>query len=297
MSNFVSSISASLLAKAVVFSFFAAVGGVILLIGLWMEFKRDKQTEKEWFSDINEFWKAKRKSRRGEKWVIAGVAIEIMVAVLFATLDVWDKYEINKHEAQSDTRNLPIQAIRGYARIKIRPKEGRETQFARSLHEAWHGSEPEYSDLEMKKGETVLLIFWKSPINDPNNGVAVIGLVANVVFVGTELGQGIAVRKELPYVPNICFDFVFNNSQVENLNEVTFNELKYVQVEGLGKDEVQNPLEVIGGEITISAGEWPKTFLIPAQTNRFWRVSSFETNGAFIPAGYGLVTNAAPEQK
>jgi hypothetical protein len=185
-----------------------------------------------------------------------------------------------------------------YARIKVRPKGAIETKFVDNLYNsrfAFSHDEPQFSDLEMQKNEWVVLIFCKSPISNAASDVATLGIKAQVVFVGTELSEGIGIRKEKPYVPNICFDLTFNNSNISNPNEVTFNELKYVQIEGLGRDEVQQPLEVLGGEITLVAGEWPKTFLIPSQTNQFWRVSSFETNGAYVPAGYGLLTNSYPK--
>ena len=103
------------------------------------------------------------------------------------------------------------------------------------------------------------------------------------------------------YDPNICFDLIFDSTKqpsFSNPNDVTFNELKFVQFEGLGKEEVQPPLRVIGGQIVLTVnGFWPKTFLIPPQTNQFWRVSCFETNGEFVPAGYGLVTNSTNSQQ
>jgi hypothetical protein len=274
----------------------AALGGVVVIIGLCWEYKSTDETRYE-KADIGEFRSLKALEKRGERWVIAGIIIEVIVAVLFALRDDWHIKQMIKDQANADTRNLPIQSIKGFARIKIRPKEGRETEFATNLHQAWNGGEPEFSDLEMKKGETVLLTFWESPINGPSSDVAVIGIVAQVVFVGTEMGKVTGVRRAMPYVPNICFDLSFNNPNVENLNAVTFNELKYVQISGLGRDEVLPPLQVLGGEITLVAGAWPKTFLIPPQTNQFWRVSCFETNGEFVAAGYGTITNSEALQK
>jgi len=167
-------------------------------------------------------------------------------------------------------------------------------QFVRNLHQVSANSEPIFSPAQMQKGETAILYLAKHPMNDP--GAVEMGVVAQVVFVGTVLGEGIGVRKSLPYVPNICFDLSFNSQQsgVWNLNDVTFNELNFVQIVGVGRDEVLTPMVVIGGEIDLKLGLWRKTFLIPPQTNQFWRVSSFKTNGAFVPAGYGLVTNSVP---
>ena len=94
-----------------------------MLIGLWMEFKRDKQSEKEWFSDINEFRKGRHTSRRGEKWVIAGVVIEIIVAILFASHDVWDKYEIDKRAAENDPQKQPLSSIVATVRFQYKTND------------------------------------------------------------------------------------------------------------------------------------------------------------------------------
>jgi hypothetical protein len=102
-----------------------------------------------------------------------------------------------------------------------------------------------------------------------------------------------------PYVPNFFFVLHFSGSSLWNPDSLTFNKLKFVQIEGLGNaGEVQPPLEVIAGQIDFKVNlDWPKTFKFPKQTNQFWRVSSFERNDAFVPAGYGLATNSAPTGK
>ncbi len=269
----------------------AAAGGIIVLIGLWKEYVStdEKRYEK---TDIKGFRLLKALEKRGEIWVMVGIVIEIAVAVGFAWRDDWHIRQMEIANKNADTRNLPIKSISGYARVVVRLSGNREMKLAGDLHETGPNSEPLFSNVEMNKSETVLLVFGKHSNSDSEEGLAEMGIVGQVVFVGR-----IGARHPI-YDPNICFDLIFDSTKQPNFwnpNDVTFNELKFVQIEGLGKDELQLPIEVIEGRIVLSVnGFWPKTFLIPQQTNQFWRVSSFETNNEFVAAGYGILTNAQP---
>jgi hypothetical protein len=118
--NFLSSISLSLWAKEAVFSFFAALGGGVLLWGLWLEFKEEKKPKKEWFSDLGEYRDRNQKRLSGEKWVIVGVVIEIMVGVVFAVMDVRDKYEIGN---EVDPTRLPVLNMNAFVVLRVKGNE------------------------------------------------------------------------------------------------------------------------------------------------------------------------------
>ena len=111
----------SLLTKEVVFSFFAFIGGAVVLIGLWMEWKSSKkeehEAEKDWFSDIDKFRRRHRKLHAGEFWVMSGVAIEIIVAVVFAAMDVVEKHDIGE---RIDPTNLPVLNINAFAVLRVK---------------------------------------------------------------------------------------------------------------------------------------------------------------------------------
>lgn len=84
---------------------------------MWLEFKEEKKPKKEWFSDVGEYRDRHRKRLYGEKWVIAGVTIEIIVAVVFAVMDVRDKYKIGE---KIDPTNLPILNINAFVKLRVK---------------------------------------------------------------------------------------------------------------------------------------------------------------------------------
>ncbi|MGH7940413.1 MAG: hypothetical protein ACREDS_14460 [Limisphaerales bacterium] len=124
ISNFPSSNDASLWTKEAIFGFLAAIGGLVLFCGLILEWKSDKKheaEEKKSFSDINEYRKGRRKSKRGEIWVISGVVIEIVIAVIFAMLDVKAKHNINIENAKNAPLNQPLSDLEVEAFICFSP--------------------------------------------------------------------------------------------------------------------------------------------------------------------------------
>src|ERR1019366_3026578 len=103
IANFLCFAWSSLLAKEVIFCFSAAFGGVIVLRGLWLEYISTDEKRYE-TADIIGFRSLKAKEKRGEVLVMAGILIEIVVGMLFAGIDVWDKYEINKNESGIESK-------------------------------------------------------------------------------------------------------------------------------------------------------------------------------------------------
>ena len=95
---------------------------MVLLIGLWKEWKahKDGLERSDWYSDINDFRKGKRKSKCGQIWVMVGVTIEIIIAAGFAIHDVVDKFEINRQAAANDPRNQPISYLYATALLQVK---------------------------------------------------------------------------------------------------------------------------------------------------------------------------------
>ena len=126
----------------------AAFGAFVVLAGLLME----QYSEQKLPKNIDDFRRCKFIKLCGEWLVIGGVLAEFVVAI-FSAIDERQTRQIANKAATADTRNLPIESIRGYARILVRPMGGREIQlqFARNLHQTLPSTEPLDSNDEMKK--------------------------------------------------------------------------------------------------------------------------------------------------
>lgn len=108
--TFLSSIWESLWTKEVAFCGLAAIGGLVVLCGLWLEYISTDEDRYE-KATIEDFRSLKSKEKLGEKLVMVGIWIEIGIAVLFAGLDVWDKHEINIATAKNNPLLQPATQI------------------------------------------------------------------------------------------------------------------------------------------------------------------------------------------
>lgn len=95
-----SSSSVSSLKELGIIVFCAAIGGIVVLIGLVKEYK----WEKDWYSDINDLRKSKLRRKGGEIWVIVGVALEVIIGIGFASHE-WDEA---KQTAINIKKNNPL---------------------------------------------------------------------------------------------------------------------------------------------------------------------------------------------
>jgi len=96
----------------------AAIGGVIVLIGLWMEYVSTDE-KRYGKTDIQGFRKLKAKEKRGEIWVMAGIAVEIAVAVGFACRDDWHIRQIENAQKNADPRFRTISDIAATVSFRV----------------------------------------------------------------------------------------------------------------------------------------------------------------------------------
>jgi len=94
----VSSSSLSWLVVEAITTFFAVLGGLMVFRGLWIEHKADKDK----FSTADDFRSSKLKKNRGWKMLMWGIAIETVVAGVFAAKDGW---EIRQASANTPAKN------------------------------------------------------------------------------------------------------------------------------------------------------------------------------------------------
>ena len=79
--------------------FLAAIGGLIVFRGLWLEYKGRK---------YGYFHVQKRKVECGEVWVMVGIVIEIIVGIGFAVKESWQARQTASVIAKNDPRNQNI---------------------------------------------------------------------------------------------------------------------------------------------------------------------------------------------
>jgi hypothetical protein len=82
--------------------FLAAIGGLVVLMGLWLEYKGGKP---------GHFHVQKRKVECGEVWVMVGIVIEIIVGIGFAVRESWEAKQTADVIAKNDLRNQNISDI------------------------------------------------------------------------------------------------------------------------------------------------------------------------------------------
>jgi hypothetical protein len=89
----------------------AAIGGVIVLIGLLLE----KFSEKKWHKNINDFRRCESRRCWGEWFVMAGILVEIIVAA-FSANDAWQTRQM---AIKNDPRNATISEISATAILVV----------------------------------------------------------------------------------------------------------------------------------------------------------------------------------
>lgn len=273
----------------------ATIGGLMVVAGL----KLEDCIEVEWFKSVEHERESKKREHFGRSLVAWGVWFEVVIGASIAAHDVGSSKNIEAHISTletnvvtADPRNLPINSISGYAIVEVRATKDFEKKLAQSLHQILADKSGIHFDLNAsdrmrQNPESVELFFGEFPNESPSNPPNSIFTIGWIDSINT------VVDDSKPYVPNLFFVLSFDSGNFWNPDALTFNKLKFVQIGGLGRNgEIEPPMEVIGGRIVLKANrDWSKEFSFPKQRNQFFRVSSFETNGTDVPAGYGNLTN------
>jgi len=105
--------------------FLAAIGGVVVLVGLWMEYKGGK---------VGYFHKAKKLTEHGEIWVMVGVAIEVIVGIGFAAREGWEARQIKAEIVANDPRNWSLNSVTAVAIFRYRTNKNGIEALAADLN-------------------------------------------------------------------------------------------------------------------------------------------------------------------
>jgi hypothetical protein len=272
ISNFLSSAWSSLWTKEFIFCFSAAIGGLVVLRGLWLEYVStdEKRYEK---ADIDGFRSLKSKEKCGEIWVMVGIWIEVAVAMLFAGIDVWDKHEINKNAAQNDPHNFPILSVLGYAMIEVRPLEPLVGFDLRNVPKVLGAKGVQLNDLtpnnlgawlEMGRAREMSATNWDK-------------------WGTTEtISDNVSVSAETdPLFGNeqfVRFDINFGKKLFSNREHLSANDVDAIAL------LLPIHCQIVSGKVDmIMNGLIEKEFQIPPQTTFIDVATSVMTNGAFVP--------------
>ncbi len=107
----------------------AISGGVLVFRGLWIEKKADEAEKKEHPDTfVDEVKSLKLKSKRGWKMLMWGIALETVVAGVFAARDGWEIRQMKINAANNDPIKRPISEISAIVDFKVKEDKPHETQ-------------------------------------------------------------------------------------------------------------------------------------------------------------------------
>lgn len=101
----------------------ASIGGIILLVGLWLEYRADKI----WHPNLDDFRSQHSKKKFGEILVMLGVVVEIVIGFALAAKDERTERQTANQIAQmttNDPLNLPVVSASLEVKLYIVPPEG-----------------------------------------------------------------------------------------------------------------------------------------------------------------------------
>jgi hypothetical protein len=101
-------------------SLVAISGGLLVFRGLWLEKEADEAEKKEHADAfVDQIKSLKLKSKRGWKMLMWGVALETVVAGVFAARDGWEIRQMKNYEVSIDPLNRPILDISATVKFSI----------------------------------------------------------------------------------------------------------------------------------------------------------------------------------
>jgi hypothetical protein len=132
-------------------AFWACIGGLIVLLGLWIE----KMADKKWYRDVHEFRRSKLKSEIGWWILMVGIAVEIGTAGRLAVKEELEIWQANNSAWKNDPRKLPLNSVTAFATILI--KTNNVVPNMDSIIRQGNGNNPLRMRLYPKKGNVIEL--------------------------------------------------------------------------------------------------------------------------------------------
>lgn len=93
----------------------ASVGGIIVLAGLWMEYSAGKK----WYRNLDDFRSQKSKEKWGEKIVMLGIILEIVIGFAVAAKDEHDIKQAKITADKNNPLNQPVSDISAIIKVRL----------------------------------------------------------------------------------------------------------------------------------------------------------------------------------
>lgn len=263
----ISSSSLSWLAWELFFSVMAALGGIIVFWGLWIE----KKADKKWYPNVDDFRSFKREAERGWKILMIGIIVEIVVGVWFAVRDGWEIRQINANAVKSEPLNQRIFAFSAYAKLIVRPLEP-VNDFETLPKNPW-ALNWSFKRTDVSNGAQTVMYLGQSR-RMATGDIGRTQIASESIFKSAAIGMdGQFLRFDI--------HFGFDSDDFSN-DSLTPNEFDAIDL------LVPIHCEIISGEVEMSIdnGLVRKTFQIPKQTTIQQAATSVATNGTFVPIDF-----------
>ena len=220
----------------------AMFGGLIVLIGLWMEYKSEKngQTADELFKDVNDFRLQKSLAKCGERIVMVGILWEIITAGIFAWRGDWEIRQAKINEAKILNKTpgkMPVFTATAFVTFEVEPNGITSNKWS--------------------SGNSALLIFFKA---NENERIAMVS-TSNPRWWGPPAAPPKEISMEFSPERGDGFIYIFTHD--ESADDVLDDLTNFSFQPAFLHDNTK----ILGGSLTLVLnGSVAKKFAIPPQT-------------------------------
>jgi hypothetical protein len=247
-------------------SLFAALGGVIVLRGLWLEGYREQESH----PTIEAYRSVKAREATGRKWVFWGVAFEVVLAFGMTFKDGFDIRELEKVSEKNDPLNAPINSASAVLRLRV--KGVKQVPFDTPGGGVFLPPAPEET---VGYGNGGITFFEGTNLTRQvyhlASGVGDIEILGSAIVGGSNDCRGVLVRFHEDSLGDDYFESFRSNRFEVGQPVRTFN--------GIGNfvislPQMQTNVAVVSGVVELKANASRWKFPLPSQTQQYGIMTS-----------------------
>jgi hypothetical protein len=246
-------------------SLLAAIGGIVVLIGLWLEGYREPESH----PTIQDYRSFKAREARGRKWVFWGVAFEVLLAFGMTFKDGLDIRELEAAAQKNDPLNAQINSASAVLRLKVKGVSG--VPFNTPGGGVFIPPKPEDANfwgggsITLLEGTNLQKIIYRL-----SSGAADIGWVGSGLVKGPDDWRGVIIHFQEDNLGDWESFWITNKfttgPSLRRLNDIgSF----YIRL-----PEMQTNVSIVSGVLELKANTARWQFPVPAQTQRYGIISS-----------------------